>query len=164
MPLHTSDLGYEAETSSKGAGDKLEWTFYGPQYGDRKQKVEIEMICDANVKQERPEFRAYDLLEGEAKVYWRSQAACPKKRQSGGGGGSGSGQDSNVGGGQTPASSSGWGFFSWFFFLYVASARRTEFARHSTHPIFSLHAQLDHRSHCLLCHWHLPQSATLRHI
>lgn len=115
VPLHTSDYGYEVETSSKGKGDQLEWTLYGPQYGERKQKVEIEMICDANVKQERPEFRAYDIMEGEAKVYWRSQAACPKKRNSSGG--SAGGSTPNDGGGDVGSKSSGWGFFSWLFFL-----------------------------------------------
>lgn len=109
MPLHTSDYGYEVESSSKAS--QLEWTFFGPQYGDRKQKVEIEMVCDENVKQDRPEFKSYDLFEGEAKLFWKSQAACPKKR------------DTNTGGSPgddaaTP-SSSGWGFFSWFFFLAI---------------------------------------------
>ncbi|CAO1616255.1 unnamed protein product [Sympodiomycopsis kandeliae] len=115
VPLHTSDYGFEVETSNSGSGDKLEWTFYGPQYGNRKQKVEIEMICDNKIKDERPKFRSYDLLEGEAKIYWRSQYACPSTKK-----GSDSTSPSDGGSNQdTTKSSSGWSLFTWLIIFAI---------------------------------------------
>lgn len=114
VPLVTETYGFQAsqEGQNGGVSSSFDLTFHGPQYATRDQKVQLEMICDPAAKDTSPEFREYELMDGKAKLRWRTASACAVSNSDDSGGNSGSGSGSGQ-----PTQQGGWGFFSWLFFL-----------------------------------------------